>query len=95
MNAAPMVAMHGVGWLSLALVLLWVLAALLIGRLQTDSRRRGCLALIVMGIPVLGLVTWIGGPLAGLLAMGLGAAMLNLMPLRRSHRRDTPLSATE
>lgn len=67
---------------SLALACLWVVVACVIAMLP--SRRNHwpqAFALIALGIPLLGYVTYENGPLVGLLAL-LGAASILRWPLR-------------
>jgi hypothetical protein len=68
--------------LSLALASLWVVVAAVIALLP--SRRNHwpqAYALIAVGIPLLGYVTYENGPLVGLLALFAGASILR-WPLR-------------
>ncbi|GGH52107.1 DUF2484 family protein [Frigidibacter albus] len=65
----------------LALVLIWMLAAN-VPLLVADRRRRAAgYALVLLGVPILGYVTWQVGPVWGLILLGLGAAMLRWPPL--------------
>jgi Protein of unknown function (DUF2484) len=68
--------------LPLLLCCLWVIAANIAGMLPS---RRGhwpaAIALVATGIPLLGLVTWQYGPIAGLVAFGAGASILR-WPIR-------------
>lgn len=68
--------------LALLLSCLWIVAANVAGMLPS---RRGhwpaAVALIVTGIPILGLVTLQYGPVAGFIAFGAGASILR-WPLR-------------
>lgn len=72
----------------------WVIAANVAGMMPS---RRGhwpaAIVLIATGIPILGLVTWQYGPLAGFVAFGAGASILR-WPLRlglaRLLRRGPP-----
>lgn len=77
--------------LSLLLSCLWIVAANVAGLLPS---RRGhwpaAVLLIVTGIPILGLVTWQHGPVAGFIAFGAGASILRwpiLLGLARLRRR--------
>lgn len=66
----------------LLLCLLWIVAANAAGAVRSRNRPlRAALALVATGIPLLGLVTLQYGPVAGLLAFGLGASMLR-WPMR-------------
>ena len=68
--------------LPLLLSCIWAIVANVAGMLPS---RRGhwpaAVALIVTGIPLLGLVTWQYGPLAGFIAFGGGASILR-WPIR-------------
>ena len=68
--------------MSLLLSCFWIIAANIAGLLPS---RRGhwsaAVALIVTGIPILGLVTWQHGPVAGFIAFGAGASILR-WPIR-------------
>ena len=68
--------------LPLLLSCIWVVAANVAGMVPS---RRGhwpaAVVLIVTGIPLLGLVTWQYGPLAGFVALGAGASILR-WPIR-------------
>ncbi len=76
---------------SLVLALIWLVAANVIAMLPSRSGHRvPAFALIVIGIPLLGLVTWQNGPFAGLLALVAGASVLRwpLIYLSRRLRRS-------
>ena len=63
--------------LSLILACLWLICANLIGMLPTrDHHWRAAYALITLGIPILGYVTWQHGALVGLLVLAAGASIL-------------------
>ena len=63
--------------LSLILAALWALAANLIAMLPSrDYHWRAAYVLIVIGIPILGYVTWQNGPLIGLLILVMGMSVL-------------------
>jgi Protein of unknown function (DUF2484) len=74
--------------LSLTLAALWALLGLIAGRLPLhDQRRRAATALIAPGIPLLGWLTWDYGPVSGLVALALGAAVLRWRLVRRTVAR--------
>jgi hypothetical protein len=85
--------------LSLILACLWALAANLIA--MFPSRRNhwpAAYALIVVGIPILGFVTYQNGPLVGLVALVAGASILRWpvrYGLRWLVRRVRPASEQE
>lgn len=61
----------------LALACLWLLAANVIGMLPSrDHHWRAAYALIAVGIPILGWVTWVNGPWVGLLLLAAGVSVL-------------------
>lgn len=63
--------------LSLALVCLWVVAASVAGMLPSKrSHWPAAYALIAVGIPLLGFVTYQNGPFIGLLCLAAGASIL-------------------
>lgn len=63
--------------LSLTLACLWGIAANLLAMLPShDNHRRAAYALIALGIPILGLVTYQHGPVAGMLVMGAACSIL-------------------
>ena len=62
---------------ALALGCLWLIIANLAGMLPSRDRHwRAAGALIVIGIPLLGWITWTCGPLWGLLFLAGGASVL-------------------
>jgi len=62
---------------------LWLLAANLAGLLTCPIRHgRAALALAAVGIPILGWITWLHGPVLGVAALALGCAALR-WPLTR------------
>jgi hypothetical protein len=72
---------------SLALSVAWVVLALgpvLIGRCRLGAA--AVIALIALGTPILGLLTWQHGPVAGFAGLGVGALCLSVPP--RGPRRD-------
>jgi hypothetical protein len=63
--------------LPLALCLVWLIAANLIGMLPSrDHHWRAAYGLIAVGVPLLGWVTWEGGPIVGLAVLAAGASIL-------------------
>lgn len=61
----------------LTLACLWLIAANVIAMLPSrDHHWRAAYALIVVGIPLLGWVTWQAGPVWGLILLGAGASIL-------------------
>ncbi len=73
-----------------ALACLWLIAANVVAMLPSrDHHWRAAYALIAVGIPILGLVTWQAGPFWGLLFFACGASILRwpLMRLWRALRR--------
>ena len=62
---------------SLAMFCLWLLAAAAAGLLPPRwERRPSAAALVATGVPILGFLTWLHGPMVGLLALGLGVMLL-------------------
>ena len=88
--------------LPLLLSCIWVIAANVAGMMPS---RRGhwpaAFVLIATGIPLLGLVTWQYGPLAGFVALGAGTSILRwpirlgLARLVRRRRRTEPEQRTQ
>ncbi len=63
--------------LSLILACLWLISANLIGMLPSrDHHWRAAYALIAVGIPILGYVTWQHGAFVGFLVLAGGASVL-------------------
>jgi hypothetical protein len=61
----------------LALACLWLIAANVIAMFPSrDHHWRAAYALIAVGIPVVGWVTWANGPWVGLLVLAAGASVL-------------------
>ena len=61
----------------LVLALIWLVVANVIGMLPSrDHHWRAAYALIAVGIPILGWVTWTNGAVAGLLVMAAAASVL-------------------
>ncbi|MDE3027472.1 MAG: DUF2484 family protein [Paracoccaceae bacterium] len=68
--------------LSFALALIWLVVANVLGMLPSrDNHWRRAYALIAVGIPLVGYVTWQDGPWIGLLVLAAGASILR-WPLR-------------
>ncbi|WP_299965319.1 DUF2484 family protein [uncultured Roseobacter sp.] len=71
----------------LVLAVLWVVLANLRGaRPIVDQRWHATLVLVVVGIPILGYVTWLHGPWVGLLVFAGGVSTLR-WPLLRGRGR--------
>ncbi|MFN4193494.1 MAG: DUF2484 family protein [Tabrizicola sp.] len=63
--------------LPLALCLGWLVVANLVAMLPSrDHHWRAAYVLIALGVPLLGWMTWVAGPLAGLLLLAAGASVL-------------------
>ncbi len=63
--------------LPLALCLLWLVAANLIGMLPTrDKHWRAAYLMIAIGVPLLGWLTWAAGPVVGLVFLTAAASVL-------------------
>jgi Protein of unknown function (DUF2484) len=63
--------------LPLALCLVWLIAANVIGMFPSrDLHWRAAYGMIAVGVPLLGWVTWESGPLVGLLLLAAGASIL-------------------
>lgn len=78
---------------SLILACLWGLGANLLAMMPSrDQHWRAAFALIVVGIPLLGYVTWQTGPFIGFLCLIAATSMLRwpLVYLWRWLRRDGP-----
>ncbi|MFB9149445.1 DUF2484 family protein [Roseovarius ramblicola] len=76
---------------SLTLACLWALAANVLAMLPSrDNHWRRAWALIALGVPVLGLVTWQHGPWLGLIVLAAGMSVLRwpLVYLARWLRRQ-------
>ncbi|KFI32313.1 hypothetical protein CG51_03015 [Haematobacter missouriensis] len=71
---------------SFLLSALWLLLAAVLARRGWRGRRRVVLALLATGIPVLGLLTHSCGPVLGLVALGIGMAVM-AMTQRPPRRR--------
>lgn len=63
--------------LSIGLACLWLIAANLLGMMPSrDNHWRRAYALIALGIPILGYVTYQNGPVAGLVVLAGGVSIL-------------------
>lgn len=63
--------------LPLALCLLWLILANLIGMLPSRDRHwRAAYGLISVGVPLLGWLTWEAGPVVGLVVLAAAASIL-------------------
>ena len=80
--------------LPLLVCCLWIVAANLAGMLPCrEGHWPAATVLIATGVPLLGLVTLQYGPVAGFLALGIGASMLRWpirLDLARLRRRQGP-----
>jgi hypothetical protein len=69
--------MMDIAFLPLALCLIWLVAANVIGMFPSkDLHWRAAYVLIAIGVPLLGWVTWESGPVVGLLLLAAGASIL-------------------
>jgi hypothetical protein len=74
----------------LIFVLVWLVAANVLAMIPSrDSHWSRAYLLIAVGVPLLGWVTWVDGPVIGLIAMAAGASVLRwpLILLGRWARR--------
>jgi len=63
--------------LPLALCLIWLIAANVIALFPSrDYHWRAAYVLIAIGVPLLGWVTYAGGPIVGMLVLAAGASIL-------------------
>jgi hypothetical protein len=63
--------------LPLALCLIWLIAANVIAMFPSrDYHWRAAYVLIALGVPLLGWVTYVHGPIVGMLVLGAGASIL-------------------
>lgn len=63
--------------LPLILVLVWLVAANVLAMLPSrDNHWSRAYLLIALGVPLVGWVTWVDGPVIGLLALAAGASVL-------------------
>lgn len=61
----------------LVLSLLWLVAANVIAMFPSKDRHwRVAYVLIALGVPLLGWVTWVAGPIVGLVLLAAGASVL-------------------
>lgn len=61
----------------LVLSMLWLILANVIAMFPSrDHHWRAAYVLIALGVPLLGWVTWVAGPVAGLLLLAAGASVL-------------------
>lgn len=65
------------GWCSLAIAL-WLTACLAVNRARPSQALGLRLVLVVIGIPMLGLMTWLQGPFVGLFGLVSGAVALSI-----------------
>ena len=63
--------------LSLALALVWLVLANVLAMIPSrDNHWARAYALIIVGVPLVGWVTWVNGPILGLLVLAAGASVL-------------------
>jgi hypothetical protein len=63
--------------LAFLLTCLWFIAANVVGMLPSrDHHWTAAYVLIACGVPLLGWLTWVHGPVAGMLALAMGASVL-------------------
>ena len=63
--------------LSLALALVWLVLANVLAMIPSqDNHWARAYALIIVGVPLVGWVTWVNGPIVGLLVLAAGASVL-------------------
>ena len=63
--------------LPLALCLIWLIAANLIGMLPSrDKHWRAAYVMIAIGVPLLGWLTWVAGPVVGMVFLAAAASIL-------------------
>ena len=63
--------------LSLALALVWLVLANVLAMIPSrDNHWARAYALIGLGVPLVGWVTWVNGPVVGLLVLAAGASVL-------------------
>ena len=75
--------------LPLLLCGVWVIAANLVALPAEKWLWPAAVLPVATGIPLLGLVTWFYGPIAGLFAFGIGVALLRWPVRLTRRRRDT------
>ena len=62
---------------ALTAALLWLVVANVTGFFPSrDKHWRAAYVLIIVGIPILGWVTWANGPIVGLIILAMGASVL-------------------
>ncbi|AMY68456.1 DUF2484 family protein [Frigidibacter mobilis] len=69
------------GAICLALVLVWTAAANVPLLVEDRQRRAAGYTLVLLGVPILGYVTWQAGPVWGLSLLALGGLLLRWPPL--------------
>ena len=63
--------------LSLALALVWLVLANVLAMIPSRNNHWArAYALIIVGVPLVGWVTWVNGPIVGLLVLAAGASVL-------------------
>ncbi len=79
--------------LPLVLALLWLILANVLAMIPSnDGHRSRAVFLIIIGVPLVGWVTWVNGPVIGLLVLAAGVSVLRwpvLFLLRWLKRRFT------
>ena len=79
--------------LPLILALLWLILANLLAMIPSrDQHRTRAVVLIIIGVPLVGWVTWVNGPVVGLLVLAAGVSVLRwpvLFLIRWIRRRVT------
>lgn len=78
---------------TIVLCSVWVIVANVLGAVQRSSKNLLFpLVLVISGIPLLGLLTWHFGPLAGFVAFGAGAVVLRWPLFVRGERHHGPVT---
>ncbi|WP_312524888.1 DUF2484 family protein [Paracoccus sp. (in: a-proteobacteria)] len=69
---------------ALLMVVLWAIAASLVPYVRLRWRGRAFWALVMIGVPVLGWLTFVTGPMIGLAAFAIGIVALLRAPMGRT-----------
>lgn len=81
---------------SLVAFVLWLLATTLTARVSCPTRQgRAAIGLVIAGIPLLGWITWLSGPIWGGLALVIGCIVLRLPIARLIRQQDAKQSLQE